>query len=248
MNAASNAGNRLSVLALQFDVVDNGPDWPVVTILVDGEDPFAKVAKNWRGFDPGKMLAQTSPLVPDDNGRRVAVYRCSCGEPGCGVIAPFIIMSPDGQRVSWADFRDYVGVFAGPVSTDVGHYDGKPWKLPDIHFDRDQYLAEVERASHDRSWETPRRQTARLLHEHLKPLGLVLPPDLTLAWVTTASAGEGAVLMFQHITGDPDRGIQQQMLHLTSTHTDPAMASEDMAHQLLSVSPDDWARTFGHVA
>jgi hypothetical protein len=36
------------------------------------------------------------------------------------------------------------------------------------------------------------------------------------------------------------------MLHLTSTRTGPSDAAEDMADQLLSVSPDEWVRTFGH--
>jgi hypothetical protein len=246
MTDAPRADNGLSILVLEFEVLDDRPDWPVVTIRVDGNDPFTKVAKDWRGFDPSKMLGPHSPLVPDDNGRRVAVYQCSCGIAGCGVIAPFIVASPDRKRVSWVDFRDYVGVFVGPVSRDVEDYDGKPWDLPDIHFDRAQYLAEVERASKDRSWETPRRQTARLLHERLKPMDLALPPNLTLAWVSPAWAEEGAVVMFQHMTRDPDYDIQQQMLHLTSTHTDPAKAAEDMANQLLAVFPEDWTRIFGH--
>jgi hypothetical protein len=165
MSDAPMADTGISVLALEFEVLDDRPDWPVLTVRVDGKDPFAKVAKDWQGFDPGKMLGPYSPLVPSDNGRRVAVYRCSCGEPGCGVIARFIVASSDGKRVSWVDFRDYVGGFVGPVTQDVEDCDGKLWKLPAIHFDRDQYIAEVERASNDRSWETPRRQTARLLQE-----------------------------------------------------------------------------------
>jgi hypothetical protein len=199
MSDAPKAHAGLSVLTLEFEVLDNQPDWPVLTIRVDGIDPFAEVAKDWRGFDPSKMLARNSPLIPDDNGRRVAVYRCSCGEAGCGVIAPFILASPDRTRVSWVDFRDYVGVFVGPTARQVEDDDGRPWKLPDIHFDRDQYLAEVERAANDGSWETPRRQVARLLHERLEPMELVLPPNLALAWVTPAWAEEGAVLMFQHM-------------------------------------------------
>ena len=85
------ARGGLSSLSLQFEVVDGRPDWPVVRVLVDGQDPFAAVAPGWRGFDPAKMLGPRSPLLPADQGRRVAVYCCSCGEPGCGVIAPVIV-------------------------------------------------------------------------------------------------------------------------------------------------------------
>lgn len=245
MNRASKAGNRVSVLALGFEILDDRPDWPVVTIRVDGEDPFKGVAESWRGFDPGEILGPSSPLLPDDNGRRVAVYRCSCGEPGCGVIAPVITSSASRGRVSWIDFRDYGGVFDGPTTGDPEEFDGKPWNLPDIHFDRDQYLAEVERVGNDRTWETPRRQTCRLLHEHLKPMDLVLPPDHTLRWISPAWAEEGVSLMFEQVTHEP-YGIKQRMLHLTSARSDPAKAAKDMAEQLLSVDPEDWTRTFGH--
>ncbi len=159
---------RVSVLTLGLEVVDNRPDWPVVSISVDGKNPFEQVAKEWRGFDPGEILGAGSPLVPDDGGRRVAVYRCSCGEAGCGVIAPYVVPSPDRTSISWVDFRDYTGVFMHPVSLTAADHEGRPWDLPDIHFDRGQYLSEVRRVTSDRSWETPRRRTARLLDEHLR--------------------------------------------------------------------------------
>ncbi len=250
MNVASMNDSRqaarsgLSVLSLRFQIIDNRPDWPVVSVLVDGQDPFAAATPGWRGFDPEKMLGPDSPLLPADLGRRVAVYCCSCGEPGCGVIAPVIVPSPDGRRVSWVDFRDYVGVFAGPVTDSVDDDDGRPWDLPDLHFDRQQYVAEIERASRDRSWETGRRRTARLLYERLNPLGLILLPDLGLAWAAPAWNEDGVALMFQHIIRAPRFEIRQQMLRLTSTLDDPDQAAEDMGQRLLSTPPDDWPGSF----
>lgn len=241
------ARGGLSTLSLQFEVVDDRPDWPVVRVLVDGQDPFAAVAPGWRGFDPAKMLGPRSPLLPADQGRRVAVYCCSCGEPGCGVIAPVIVPSPDRRRVSWTDFRNYVGVFVGPVRS-VGGGEGRPWDLPDLHFGREQYVAEIERASRDRSWETDRRRTARLVYERLEPLGLVLPPDLGLAWVSPAWSEDGVTLMFQRLIRAPLFEVLQQMLRLTSTLADPDQAAEDMAQRLLSTSPDDWVDSFGYHA
>jgi hypothetical protein len=246
MNATQKtARSGRSVLSVQFQVLDDRPDWPVVQVLVDGRDLFAKVASDWRGFDPAEMLGPRSPLLPVDLGRRVAVYQCSCGVAGCGVIAPVIISSPDGSRVSWVDFRDYVGVFSGPVAELIDQHEGKPWDLPDLHFDPDQYITEVERASRDGSWETPRRRTARLLHEHLVPMGVVLPPDFELAWASPAWNEDGVTLMFQHLRREPGVGIRQQLLKVTSAHSDPEHAAEDMADQLLSTSPEDWVRTFG---
>jgi hypothetical protein len=239
------ARSGLSILSLQFEVPDNHPDWPVVRVLADGRDPFAAVAPGWRGFDPAKMLGPRSPLLPEDQGRRVAVYCCTCGEPGCGVIAPVILPSPDGRRVSWVDFRDYTGVFTGPTARSAVGAEGRPWDLPDLHFYREQYVAEIERATADGSWETGRRRTARLLYEHLEPLKLVLPPDLALAWAEPAWNTDGVALMFQRITSAPRPQVRQQMLRLTSTLDDPGQAAEDMAHRLLSTSPDHWVSLLG---
>jgi hypothetical protein len=239
------ARGGLSILSLQFEVVDDRPDWPVVRVLADGQDPFAAVAPGWRGFDPAKILGPRSPLLPADQGRRVAVYCCSCGEPGCGVIAPVIVPSPDGRRVSWADFRDYTGVFASPIAESADGDEGRPWDLPDLHFGREQYVAEIERASRDGSWESDRRRTARLVYERLEPLKLVLPPDLGLAWASPAWSEDGVALMFERLIRAPRFEVRQQMLRLTSTLDDPDQAAQDMAQRLLSTSPDDWADSFG---
>jgi hypothetical protein len=239
------ARGRLSILSLQFEVIDDRPDWPAVRVLVDGRDPFAAVARGWRGFDPETILGPGSPLLPADLGRRVAVYCCSCGVPGCGVIAPVIVPSPDGRRVSWVDFRDYTGVFTGPIAESTAGDEGRPWDLPDLHFDREQYVAEIERASADQSWETGRRRTARLLYERLEPLQLVLPPDLALAWAAPAGGQDGVTLMFERLIRAPRPEIRQQILRLTSTLDDPDQAAQDMAQRLLSTSPDNWADTFG---
>lgn len=250
MNAASMnyaqpaAGRGLSVLSLQFEVVDSRPDWPVVRVPVDGRDPFAGVAPGWRGFDPPEILGPHSPLLPADRGRRVAVYCCSCGEPGCGVIAPVIVPSPDGHRVAWTDFRDYVGVFAGPVSA-ADRGEGRPWNLADMHFSREQYVAEVEQASRDRSWETQRRKTARLLYERLEPRGITLPPDFHLAWASPAWRGGGVAVMFESSAREPRRGFRQKLLLLTSALDDPEEAAADMERRLLATPADERVEAFG---
>lgn len=236
---------HLSELSLGFEVLDGRPDWPALTICVDGSNPFAVVAAGWRGFDPAAMLSTRSPLIPENFGRRVALRRCSCGEAGCGVIAPLVVMSSDQRTVSWADFRDYTGVFMGPTADEPVDAEGKAWGLSDIHFDSDQYLAEVTRATADRSWETPRRQVARLVHEHLAPLGLSLHPGLELAWVSPAWSDAGVSLMFQKFTHKPEFSVAQQLLHLSSDLGDPHEAAEDIARTLFSVDREDWVQAFG---
>ncbi len=241
MNDQPQATDGLSFLSLRFEVLNGRADWPVLGIRVNGENPFEKVAKDWQGFDPADLLGVPSPLIPDGPGNRVAVYRCSCGQAGCGVITPFIVASPDHKRISWVDFRDYVGVFGGPIEPEAADHEGKPWALPDLHFDRDQYIAEIQRATSDRSWETPPRQTARLVEEHLADLAL--PPTLALKWVSPAWKQEGVVLSFENAIRGSSR---QQLLLLTSTKTDPIEAANDMAEQLLSTDHGDWVRLFGY--
>jgi hypothetical protein len=133
-----------SLLTLSVEATPGRPGSGPVSVLVDGRPAFAAVAPQWQGFDAAELLGPDSPLLPVHPWRRVAVYRCSCGIADCGVIAPLIAQyGPD--LVRWADFRDYDGVFDGPV-LDEDPQDGEPWNLPDLWFDRDQYLAEVHRA------------------------------------------------------------------------------------------------------
>lgn len=245
MTTGKPAERDLATLSLRFKVLDDRPDWPVTEVLINGEDPFVRVAQDWRGFDPPKIVGRESPLIPVPEGRRVAVYQCSCGVAGCGVIAPVIVASTDGKRISWLDFRDYTGVFIDPVADGVAEVEGRPWDLPDIHFDREQYVAEVERASRDESWETPHRRTARLLSELLRPRNLVLPPDLGFAWASPAWNEAGVAVMFEHVSRGQQPGIRQHLLRLTSDSSDPEIAAIEMSERLFSTAPDRWTARFG---
>jgi hypothetical protein len=240
----SRLSEHVSVIALRFLVLKDRTDWPTVQILADGREAFVDQLPEWQGFDPADMLGDQSPLLPDDQGRRVAVYRCRCGIEGCGVIAPMIVPSPDGRRVSWVDFRDYVGVFAGPTARDSDRFDGKPWPIQDLHFDRGQYIAEIRRASRDRSWETPRRATARLVAGGLRARDAVLPPGLRLQWVGPAQDGNGLMLSFKN-SRSGDGSFVRQMLSLTSDHSDPERAAQDVLDQLQAVPADEWSSHFG---
>jgi hypothetical protein len=237
----SRTARHLSTLQLRPLVIDS-PDWPVVQILVDGREAFGDQVPGWRGFDPADVLGDNSPLLPDDLGRRVAVYRCSCGIAGCGVVAPAIHPSSDRRRVSWTDFRDYVGVFDGPTAPDVHRFDGTPLPIPDLHFDREQYVVEVRRASADRSWETPRRVTARLVADGLRARGAALPPDLELRWVAPAWQRDGVSISFESNASIPS---VQRVLTVSSRRTAAEPAARDILGQLLAAPPDEWSARFG---
>lgn len=169
--------------------------------------------------------------------------RCSCGIEGCGVVAPVIMPSPDGRQVSWVDFRDYVGVFVGPVTPDSGCFEGKPWAIQDLHFDRGQYIAEIRRASGDRSWETPRRATARLVADGLRARHAVLPPGLRFRWAGPAWEADGVLLSFESSPGSAS--FAQRVLSLTTGHTEPERAAQDILGQLQAVPVGEWASRFG---
>lgn len=239
------ASPGLSVLSLRFQVLDDRPDWPVVEVLVDGASPFADVAPLWHGFDPAEILGDQSPLLPVDTGRRVAVYRCSCGEACCGAMAPLIVSSADGRRVSWVAFGKYTGVFSGPLPDSAVNDQGRPCARPDIHFDRDQYVAEVQRASRDGSWETARRRTARLLAGRLERLHVIPPPELHFRWASPAWSDEGIVLMFDSLAPDQQAQSEQVLLRLLSEQADPVDAADDLARQLQATSPSEWVQRFG---
>jgi hypothetical protein len=133
-----------------------------VVLLIDGRDLLA-----WRGnqgFGPEELLHTGNPLIPTDPPRRVALYLCACGVPGCGTIA--CVISESAGVVHWSRFRDFVGV-NHPLDMSIPDDAGRPVGLPDLAFDAAQYAAEVERATTDRSWETRRLRIVRLLKERL---------------------------------------------------------------------------------
>ena len=246
------ASKTLSVLSLHVELIEPDADYlvpppavPAVAIRVNGVDPFAAVAPSWRGFSPEAVLGTGSPLLPSDFGRRVAVYSCSCGIPGCGVIAPVIVPSPDGRRVSWIDFRNYTGVFDEPTSDLVEHHDGSPWDIPDLHFDRELYCTEIARASEDTSWETPQRRTTRLLRTMIEAMDLTPPPGLTLWWVAETTSAPGVELCFGPAQPWASTPPPPTMLRLVSPYTDPHEAARDMAAQLHAMPPGKWLQAFG---
>lgn len=235
---------HVSILNLEIHAREI-PDWPVVRILVDGADPFEHVAPGWLGFDPDDILGPDSPLLPGIGCHRVAVFRCSCGEAGCGVIAPTIASTPNQHFILWSDFRNYAGEFFRPLpmnpTTDLAVL-GSRWDLLDLSFDARQYVAEINRASEDRTWETPRRQTARFLREHLMPLGLTLPPDRPLRGVVPAWESEGITLQFGWEYADGT--LDQLELCLSSTDQDPGLAALDIVNQLCTTPARHWHDRF----
>lgn len=244
MNQSSPASGLVRRIDLRFDVPAGQPaDYPVVTVLIDGEDLLTSTRPGFAGFGPEEMLGPDSPLLPAHPWRRVAVYRCSCGIAGCGVIAPPIINRTDG-RIVWTDFRDYTGVFDGPTvesDPDGGH----ELNQRDLVFDARQYAAEVGRASADRTWESARRLTARLLKADLIDANEVLAAaGYELDWVSPMWQVD-EVWELSLSTGPRGIGDRQQLLlELTTPPGEPADRAHAMAARLLALPAIEWPTAF----
>lgn len=238
--------SKRSVLTLEvMPGLDGSELRPQVRVFVDGVGPFDEVAPEHLGFDPQDVLLGESPLHPILGGRRVAVYRCSCGQAGCGVIAPWIEFAADGERVIWSDFRNYTGVFGRPrPDVDPDAYDHRPrWDIDPITFDKSQYVDEIERAAADMSWEIPIRTTARLLDERLSGLGLLVPPGYRFSWVAAQRDDSICISFWDRNSNET---TPQRMLRMTSAEADPKAAADDIAERLLATPAAEWLDRFGY--
>ena len=208
-------------LEFRIDVVgDSSPDWPSVTILVDGEDVIGR-ATRFQGFDPDDIFGRGAPLLPQDPPRRVAVYRCSCGEPGCGCAA--CLITQQGDIVRWSDFRDFTGVYARPLVQENPD-GGSKQPVPDLEFEAAQYHDAVRRASEDRDWETRRRRRARLLRDELMSVRSHFEAmGYTIGWVAPEWDKENGVQVELRIPNG------QVVLRLDA---DPELSDEDSAREM----------------
>jgi hypothetical protein len=109
-----------------------------VCLLANDEDLVDLFAPGLMGLDPDDLLIEPCGLRADTS-HLVLVGRCSCGIAGCDSVE--VRIRTEGDRFTWE-------------STDSARR---------VQFRASQYAAEVVRALHDRSWETPDRTAARLI-------------------------------------------------------------------------------------
>ncbi len=218
-------------------------DWPQVRLLVNGVD-LAQVTDHpdHLGHDPSELLESPSPLLPSP-WRRVALYRCSCGEAGCGNLTPMIVRRADGT-VAWTDFRSYTGVFVG-ATVEQDPAGGDPLPAHDLVFAAEAYEREVRRAVSDRSWETPPRVTARLVRE-----GLQLQHDdrldqagYRLQGVWPSRTDPNAVLIDLRRRG-ADLIWRQEIAHISASGVTAQERAEQMTDALWGVPVRGWAVAF----
>lgn len=164
------------------------PNYPTVRLLVDGAEVLNPDGQE-TGNDPADLL-DTGALLPVEPARRIALYGCGCGEFGCTCVSALI--TTDGERVHWTDFRTFTGVYGSALPPEeegpdpATSYPGRQLALPDLSFDAVQYADAVAAATTDRSWESRPRATARLLRERR--------PDL---WPWAAHKGDAITLNYR---------------------------------------------------
>lgn len=215
-----------------------GADWPAAAILINGRDLTRVVGgDSFVGFDPDEILGDDEPLIPEALPRRVAVYRCQCGEPGCGCIAPQI--QREGDEIVWHDARDFTGVFAKPVLNGETPSGGTRLRMPELRFDAAQYENEVRRASGDRSWESARRAAARILKGALADADSLVRAGYVVQWAApTRDHPDGFSVSLL------DRSRVQVVVELRARPEDPRRWAAELAELLLTNEPDMWNVTF----
>jgi hypothetical protein len=143
-------------LQLLEEEVDSGT---IVTILIDGVDVLGGDEDRYGGlgWSSVDVLTTDSPFLPTSEPRRVALYRCGCGNWEDGNVTA-LIFERDGL-VHWTDIRSMGGAFRGPATLDswvdptrladetyVEAHSQPPLGVDDLTFDAVQYRTEIERA------------------------------------------------------------------------------------------------------
>jgi hypothetical protein len=147
-NDLSRAG-RIKHLSLRLGITDTGAPpraHPVVKLQADGIEGLAVVrGRTFSGFPPDEILGPDTPLLPAEPARHVPLYVETSGGPIAGCIAALI--HTWGDYIAWNDFRIFDSVYRPAMQPDP--LDGSPFGMPQV-FDREQYRAEVHRASTQR--------------------------------------------------------------------------------------------------
>lgn len=150
-------------------------NFPGVRLIVDDLDllTWARREDRYVGIEPAGMLGAASDLLPVVPPRRVMLYFTGTPDPAEPCLTALVRLR--GDRVIWADVRESLvntGDFdaSGDDDIDVDRHTVDSWPLgvPDIVFDRQQYLAEVRQAIGDREWESEHWHTAELLNDYLR--------------------------------------------------------------------------------
>jgi hypothetical protein len=182
-----------------------------VRLFGGDEDLIAIFGDTSIGLDPDDLLVEPCPLAGGAGLREVLVGRCDCGVIGCGDVHVNVVS--EGTSVTWS----------APHA---------PWVRRT--FDASRYHAEIARALHDHSWETPERTASRLVREQVDGAALARV-GLKLSWASgRASPGVFTIALWL------EPGPYQILVYLPQRDLPPAELAQT-AVALLFAAPSTWA-------
>lgn len=91
-------------LAVEYRETHDGNVWVSgVALLIDGEEALASLGSGgYIGLPPHDLFVQEALIEPSTEPREVLLYRCDCGETGCGAVVARCYRQ--GDEVVWDRF------------------------------------------------------------------------------------------------------------------------------------------------
>jgi hypothetical protein len=154
---------------LRIEVVARDPADPDIVetrFLVDGRPLVPEAFGNGPGHCPEALLDNGSLRATADP-QEVQLAEAYCTEGCCGAL--YVTVRREGGEVVWDGWR---GASRGVA-------------LPAYRFDAAAYDAEIDRATNDRAWSWPARDTARLIASGLRERDLLTRWDAAKGWIGT---------------------------------------------------------------
>jgi hypothetical protein len=232
-NASSAMVRRINFRMAIPDIAGTVIVYPVLQILVDGEEVLARPYSQFGAYiasPPAALLEDGAPLLPTRPARRVALYIDSSSDPRGGCLAP--VISSQGDLVTWSDFRIFVAAEDAPIISESADQ-GSNVAVPDMAFDAELYTREVMRVTGEREWESDPWQTALLLDNNLAGQGLGRGV-WELGWVEPEPGGRFVVTLWDEdvatslkVVLSPGPGRREQR-------------ARSMATYLLETPPERW--------
>ena len=124
-------------LSIEYREHHDGHIWMrSVALVVGGDEPLVDLGVGrYIGLEPADLVAQQDLVEPATSPREVTLYRCDCGELGCGAVVARCYRVED--HVVWDQF----GAGNPPPRSLTG-----PQPSPDaLIFDAEKYLAAMSR-------------------------------------------------------------------------------------------------------
>lgn len=221
---------------LRIEVVARDPADPDIVetrFLVGGRPLVPEAFGDGPGHCPEALLDNGSLRATADP-REVQLAEAYCTEACCGAL--YVTVRREGDEVVWDGWR---GASRGVA-------------LPPYRFDAAAYDAEIDRATTDRAWSWPARDTARLIASGLRERDLLTRWDAAKGWIGTDFRDpDTTVLSFTFWPGlaagqkDRDGPWLQFTWRLPDDGTPPVERAAAALRRLAAEDPKSYAELIG---